>query len=58
MPIRDNYDYTDPDYTYTDPKTKVLRNLLNISDPKGLVFFESAAVLKTRQMTLMYTTVI
>ena len=44
--MRNNYEYIDPDYTYTDPKTGVLRNLLNISDHDGLLFFESAAVLK------------
>jgi len=44
--MRDNYEYIDPDYAYTDPQTGILRNLLNISDKKSLLFFESAAVLK------------
>ena len=44
--MRDNYEYIDPDYTYTDPKTGVLRNLAGIIDPQDLLFFESAAVLK------------
>ena len=45
----DNYEYIDPDYTYTDPKTGVLRNLANITDPNDLLFFESAAVIKRAQ---------
>ncbi|MCL2069828.1 MAG: Fic family protein [Treponema sp.] len=44
--MRDKYEYIDPDYTYTDPKTGVLRNLAGITDPKDLLFFESAAVIK------------
>jgi cell filamentation protein len=30
------YSYIDPDYTYTDPKTGVLRNLSGIADVKKL----------------------
>jgi len=41
-----NYEYIDPDYTYTGPKTGVLRNLANITDSNDLLFFESAAVIK------------
>jgi cell filamentation protein len=44
--MRNNYEYIDPDYTYTDPKTGVLRNLADINDSDGLLFFESAAVIK------------
>jgi cell filamentation protein len=44
--MHNNYEYLDPDYTYTDPNTGVLRNLANITDPDGLIFFESAAVVK------------
>ena len=44
--MRNNYDYIDPDYTYTNPKTGILRNLADISDSDGLLFFESAAVIK------------
>jgi cell filamentation protein len=44
--MRNNYEYIDPDYTYTDPKTGILRNLANITDPNDLLFFESAAVIK------------
>jgi cell filamentation protein len=42
--MRNNYDYIDPDYIYTDPKTGILRNLADISDKDTLVFFESSAV--------------
>jgi len=42
--MRNNYEYVDPDYHYTDPKTKVLRNLAGVTDPDDLLFFESAAV--------------
>jgi cell filamentation protein len=44
--MRSNYEYIDPDYTYTDPKSCVLRNLADITDHDGLLFFESAAVVK------------
>jgi len=44
--MRNNYEYIDPDYTYTDPKTGVLRNLANITDLNDLLFFESAAIIK------------
>jgi len=40
------YHYIDPDYTYTDPKTGVLRNLANISDFDTLLLIESGAVTK------------
>jgi cell filamentation protein len=44
--MRDNYEYVDPDYVYTDLKTGVLRNLPDITDQNDLLFFESTAVLK------------
>ena len=47
--MHNNYEYIDPDYTYTDPKTGVLRNFANITDPNDLLFFESAAVIKRAQ---------
>jgi cell filamentation protein len=40
------YQYIDPDYTYTDPKTGVLRNLANITDSDTLLLIESGAVTK------------
>jgi hypothetical protein len=30
--MRNDYEYIDPDYAYTDPQTGVLRNLAGISD--------------------------
>ncbi len=44
--MADFYKYIDTDYIYTDPKTGVLRNLANITDPDALHFFESVAVAK------------
>ena len=44
--MRNNYNYIDPDYTYNNPKTGVLRNLADITDSDDLLFFESAAVIK------------
>lgn len=40
------YKYIDSDYTYTDAKTGLLRNLQDISDPDVLMFVESSAVTK------------
>ena len=40
------YKYLDPDYTYTDPKTGILRNLQDITDADVLLFVESGAVTK------------
>jgi len=39
--VRDNYQYVDPDYTYTDPKTGLLRNKENIDNNQLLIVFES-----------------
>jgi len=39
--VKDNYQYIDPDYTYTDPKTGLLRNKENIDNSQLLVVFES-----------------
>ena len=45
----DSYKYVDPDNTYTDPKTGILRNLADITDPDALLFFESVTVSKRIQ---------
>jgi cell filamentation protein len=37
--MRNEYEYVDPDYAYTDPQTGVLRNLAGITDPDDLLFF-------------------
>ncbi len=47
--MSDSYKYVDPDYTYTDPKTGILRNLADIIDQDVLLFFESGAVAKRIQ---------
>jgi len=44
--MSNQYHYIDPDYTYTDPKTGVLRNLANITDFDTLIVIESGAVTK------------
>ena len=47
--MSNSYNYLDPDYTYTDPKTGLLRNLQNISELEVLLFVESSAVTKRLQ---------
>jgi cell filamentation protein len=47
--MSNSYDYLDPDDTYTDPKTGILRNLADITDHDVLLFVESAAVAKRLQ---------
>jgi cell filamentation protein len=47
--MSDSYKYVDNDYIYTDPKTGILRNLADITDPDDLLFFESGAVAKRIQ---------
>jgi cell filamentation protein len=47
--MSNSYKYIDPDYTYTDPRTGILRNLQNITDPEVLLFLESSAVTKRLQ---------
>jgi cell filamentation protein len=47
--MSDSYKYIDPDYTYIDPVSGLLNNLLNISDYEVLLFVESSAVSKRLQ---------
>jgi cell filamentation protein len=47
--MSNSYKYIDPDFTYTDPKTGLLRNLQDITDPDVLLFVESGAVTKRLQ---------
>jgi cell filamentation protein len=47
--MSNSYKYIDPDFTYTDPKTGLLRNLQDITDPDVLLFVESGAVIKRLQ---------
>ena len=44
-----SYNYIDPNFTYTDPISGLLKNLQNITDPDVLLFVESAAVTKRLQ---------
>ncbi len=47
--MSDSYKYIDPDFTYTDSETGLLRNLQDIKDPEVLLFVESGAVTKRLQ---------
>ena len=47
--MSNSYKYIDPDYTYTDPNTGLLRNLHDITDTEVLLFVESSAVTKRLQ---------
>ena len=47
--MSNSYKYIDPDYTYTDLKTGLLRNLQDITDPDVLLFVESGAITKRLQ---------
>jgi cell filamentation protein len=47
--MSDSYKYIDPDYTYVDPSSGLLKNLLDISDHDVLLFVESSAVSKRLQ---------
>ena len=49
--MSDSYKYIDPDYSYIDPKTGILKNLANISDADALLFFESVVVTKRKLNT-------
>jgi cell filamentation protein len=42
--MTNGYKYLDPDYTYTDPKSGVMRNKADIDDERLLVAFESLKV--------------
>lgn len=47
--MSNSYKYLDPDYTYTDPNSGLLRNLQGITEPDVLLFVESGAVTKRLQ---------
>ena len=47
--MSNSYKYLDPAHDYIDPKTGILRNLQDISDPDVLLFVESSAVTKRLQ---------
>ena len=45
-PMSNSYKYIDPEFSYTDPKTGLLKNLQDITDPDILLFVESGVVTK------------
>ena len=47
--MSNSYKYIDTDYIYTDPKTGLLRNLLNLTDSDEFLFVESSVVTKRLQ---------
>jgi len=47
--MSNSYKYLDPDYIYTDPISRLLRNKQDINDPEVLLFVESGAVTKRLQ---------
>jgi cell filamentation protein len=47
--MSNSYKYIDPNFTYTDPNTGLLRNLQDITDREVLLFVESGAVTKRLQ---------
>jgi cell filamentation protein len=47
--MSNSYKYIDPDYTYSDPNTCLLKNIQDITDPAVLLFVESGAVTKRLQ---------
>jgi cell filamentation protein len=47
--MSNSYNYIDPDFSYIDPNTGLLRNLQNITDSDVLLFVESGAVIKRLQ---------
>lgn len=44
--MSNSYKYLDSDHTYVDPKTGILKNLVDITDAEDLLFFESVTVTK------------
>ncbi len=48
-PMYNSYKYLDPDFTYIDSETGILRNLQDVTDPDVLLFVESGAVTKRLQ---------
>ena len=44
--MSNSYKYIDSDFTYVDPKSRILKNLVDINNAEDLLFFESVAVTK------------
>lgn len=52
--MSDSYKYLDPEFSYIDPQTGLLRNIQNITDSDVLLFVESSAV--TKRLRELYDT--
>lgn len=44
--MSNSYKYIDSEFTYVDPKSGILKNLVDINEAEDLLFFESVAVTK------------
>ncbi len=53
-----SYRYIDPEFSYTDPNTNLLRNLQGITDADVLLFVESSAVTKRLQELYEYPLIV
>ena len=53
-----SYRYIDPEFSYTDPETNLLRNLQGITDADVLLFVESSAVSKRLQELYEYPLIV
>jgi len=53
-----SYRYIDPEFSYTDPETNLLRNLQGITDADVLLFVESSAVTKRLQELYEYPLIV
>lgn len=53
-----SYQYIDPEFSYTDPETNLLRNLQGINDADVLLFVESSAVTKRLQELYEYPLIV
>ena len=47
--MSNSYKYEDPNFTYIDPKTGILKNLAGLTNQEDLMFYESVAVTKRLQ---------
>ncbi|MGB0880766.1 MAG: Fic/DOC family protein [Polaribacter sp.] len=51
--MSNSYKYLDSNYTYVNPKSGILKNLVGITDADDLLFFESVTV--TKRISELYT---
>lgn len=50
--MSNSYKYIDPEYNYTDPKTRILRNLQGIWDSRCIIICREQCCNKTFKRTL------